>query len=108
MNLSENELRDEGVIRVAKALEVGHDKLEEADLNTNSIRRAGVRCLAQVMVQKPEFKLLNVNRNYISEEGADEVRNIFKRCPEMVASLDDNDPDGGDEDGKNGDNRVEW
>ncbi|PKI37490.1 RAN GTPase-activating protein 2 isoform X2 [Punica granatum] len=98
LNLSENELKDEGTICVAKALEEGHDKLEEVDFNTNSIRRAGARFLAQIVVQKPGFKLLNINGNFISEEGVDEVNNIFKKCPEMLASLDENDPDGGDED----------
>lgn len=109
LNLSENELKDEGTIHIAKALEEGHDKLEEVDFNTNSIRRAGARCLAQVVVQKLGLKLLNIDSNFISEEGVDEVKNIFKKCPEKLAPLDENDPDGGDEDDEeeNGDDGDE-
>lgn len=98
LNLSENELKDEGTILVAKSLGEGHDKLEEVDFSTNSIRRAGARCLAQVVVHKSEFKLLNINGNFISEEGVDEIKNIFKKCPGMLGPLDENDSEGEDED----------
>lgn len=98
LNLAENELKDEGAIQIGKALQEGHEQLTEVDLNTNSIRRAGARFLAQVVVQKPGFKLLNIDGNFISEDGIDEVKSIFKKSPEMLASLDENDPEGGDED----------
>ncbi|KAF2284153.1 hypothetical protein GH714_019610 [Hevea brasiliensis] len=72
LNLSENELKDEGAIQISKALEEGHLQLNEVDLSTNSIGRVGARVLAQVVVQKPNFKLLNINDNCISDEGIDE------------------------------------
>ncbi|KAK4759166.1 hypothetical protein SAY87_022297 [Trapa incisa] len=98
LNLSENELKDGGTILVAKILEEGHDKLEEVDFNTNLIRRAGALCLAKVVARKAKFKLLNINGNFISNDGVDDIQSIFKKCPEMLASLDENDPEGGDED----------
>nr|CCG20288.1 Ran GTPase activating protein 2 [Solanum berthaultii] len=97
LSLGENELKDEGAIQIAKALE-GHSHLIEVDMNSNALRRAGARVLAQTVLHKDEFKLLNVNGNFISEEGVDELKEIFKKSPEMLASLEDNDPEGEDED----------
>ncbi|XP_038682671.1 RAN GTPase-activating protein 1-like isoform X2 [Tripterygium wilfordii] len=96
LNLSENELKDEGAILIGKALEVGHWQLTDVDLSSNSLRRAGARYLAQSVVHKPGFKLLNINGNFISDEGIDEVKDMFKNCPSMLGSLDENDPDGED------------
>nr|CCG20304.1 Ran GTPase activating protein 2 [Solanum stoloniferum] len=96
LSLGENELKDEGAIQIAKALE-GHSHLIEVDMSSNALRRAGARVLAQTVLHKDEFKLLNVNGNFISEEGVDELKEIFKKSPEMLASLEDNDPEGEDE-----------
>ncbi|KAJ7954918.1 RAN GTPase activating protein 2 [Quillaja saponaria] len=97
LNLSENELKDEGAIQVSKALE-GHVQLKEVDLSSNLIRRVGARLLAQTLVQKAEFKLLNINGNFISDEGIDEVKDIFEKSPDMLGPLDENDLEGGDDD----------
>lgn len=97
LSLGENELKDEGAIQIAKALE-GHNHLIEVDMSSNALRRAGARVLAQTVLHKDEFKLLNVNGNFISEEGVDELKEIFKKSPEMLASLEDNDPEGEDKD----------
>nr|CCG20253.1 Ran GTPase activating protein 2 [Solanum tuberosum subsp. andigenum] len=97
LSLGENELKDEGAIQIAKALE-GHSHLIEVDMSSNALRRAGARVLAQTVLHKEEFKLLNVNGNFISEEGVDELKEIFKKSPEVLASLEDNDPEGEDED----------
>ncbi|KAG8663393.1 RAN GTPase-activating protein 1 [Manihot esculenta] len=96
LNLSENELKDEGGILIAKAIESGHGQLNEVDLSTNSIRRAGARLLGQAVVLKPGFKLLNINGNFISDEGIDEVKDIFKNLPGVLGPLDENDPEGED------------
>ncbi|KAA8543237.1 hypothetical protein F0562_021268 [Nyssa sinensis] len=96
LNLAENELKDDGAILIAKALEEGHDQLTEVDLSANSIRRAGARVLAQAVVRKPRFKLLNVNTNFISDEGVDELKDIFKNSPGVLGPLDENDPEGED------------
>lgn len=100
LNLAENELKDEGAILISKALEEGHNHLTEVDLSTNSIRRAGARLLAQTVASKPGFKLLNINGNFISDEGIDEVKDIFKDYPDVLGPLDENDPEGEDNDGE--------
>ncbi|KAL9228361.1 hypothetical protein vseg_003950 [Gypsophila vaccaria] len=97
LNLSENELKDEGAIQIGKCLEEGHPRLTELDMNTNGLRRAGARLLAQIVVNKPDFKLLNLNGNYISDDGIDDINEIFKKCPEKLGPLDENDPEGEDE-----------
>ncbi|KAF2603554.1 hypothetical protein F2Q70_00026319 [Brassica cretica] len=96
LNLSENELKDEGTILIAKALDEGPDQLTEVDLSTNMMTRAGARALAQTVLKKHTFKLFNINGNFISEEGVDEVNDMFKDSPEKLGLLDDNDPDGED------------
>ncbi|KAG5246208.1 RAN GTPASE ACTIVATING protein [Salix suchowensis] len=100
LNLAENELKDEGAILIAKAIEDGHDQLNEA---------AGARLLAQAVVHKPGFKSLNINGNYISDEGIDEVKDIFKSLPDVLGKLDENDPEGEDldEDAREEDGDVE-
>ncbi|KAK3193797.1 hypothetical protein Dsin_025107 [Dipteronia sinensis] len=98
LNLAENELKDEGALLIGKSLVEGHGQLTEVDLSVNSIRRAGARLLAQVAVIKPGFKMLNINGNFISDEGIDEVKDIFKQCPDMLGPLDENDPEGEDND----------
>ncbi|CAN6993259.1 unnamed protein product [Brassica oleracea var. botrytis] len=67
LNLSENELKDEG--------------------------RDGAVALADVVMKKEGFMLLNIDGNIISEEGVEEVREIFKKKPELLGDLDENDPD---------------
>ncbi|KAK1373022.1 WPP domain-containing protein [Heracleum sosnowskyi] len=88
LNLSENELKDEGAIQIAKALEQGCVELNEVDLSTNLIRGAGARVLAQAVIAKPGFKLLNINANYISDEGVDEIKDMFKSSPAVLSLLE--------------------
>lgn len=106
LNLAENELKDEGIIQISKALEEGHSLLKEVDISTNLIRRAGARQIAQVVVEKPGFTLLNINGNIISDDGIDELKEIFKKSPRMLGSLDENDPEGGDEDEESGEGEA--
>lgn len=90
LNLAENELKDEGATLIGKALVQGHGRLNEVDLSTNLITRAGARILAEAVESKPGFKLLNINGNCIYEEGIDEVKNIFKHSPLTLEPLDEN------------------
>ncbi|KAK6130354.1 hypothetical protein DH2020_035911 [Rehmannia glutinosa] len=101
LNLSENELKDEGAIQISKALGDAHEQLKEVDLSQNSIR-AAAKIVAQNLVHLPGFKCLNVNGNFISDEGIDELKDIFKECPDKLGPLDENDPDENDYDDKDG------
>lgn len=106
LNLSENELKDEGAVLISKSLQEGHAQLKEVDLSTNMIRGLGARLLAQAVVNKPDFVMLNINGNWMTEEGIDEVKEILKvgKTVDVLGPLDDNDPDGEeDDDGSNAD-----
>ncbi|KAG6428055.1 hypothetical protein SASPL_112304 [Salvia splendens] len=103
LNLSENDLKDDGAIQISKAFGEGQDQLKEVDMSQNSLTTTA-RKLAQALVHLPGFKLLNVNGNFISEEDIDELRSIFKECQEKLGPLDENDPEGNDfDDSKGGD-----
>ncbi|XP_074268947.1 RAN GTPase-activating protein 2-like [Silene latifolia] len=98
LNLAENELKDDGAILIAKALEEGHGQLCELDMSCNLIRNAGAQYLAHAILNKPGFKKLNIDGNYISDDGVDEVRDILKGSPYILGPFDDNDPQGEDTD----------
>lgn len=94
INLSENELKDEGSIVISKALEEEFLRLTEVDLSSNQIRRAGARVLGQAVIGKPGFKLLNINGNFLSDEGVEDLKEMFKNSPDLLGPLDENDPEG--------------
>ncbi|XP_051127877.1 RAN GTPase-activating protein 2 [Andrographis paniculata] len=100
LNLSENDLKDDGAIQIVKMFGDGHSKLKDVDLSQNSLRRAAARLVARAVVGLPGFGFLNVDGNAISDDGVDELKEIFKLCPEKLGPLDENDPDGEDLDEK--------
>ncbi|CAA0839865.1 RAN GTPase-activating protein 1 [Striga hermonthica] len=99
LNLSENDLKDDGAVQISKAF---GDRLSEVDLSMNSIR-AAAKVLARRVVSLPEFKLLNLNGNCILDEDIDELKCIFEDCPDKLGPLDENDPDENDDDREGGD-----
>ncbi|GKC31313.1 Ran GTPase-activating protein 1 [Tanacetum coccineum] len=94
IGLSMNKLADEGAIVIAKALEEDLSRLTEVDLRTNMIRGAGARVLSHAVIGKQGFKLLNINGNFLSDEGVEDVTKIFTNSPYLLGPLDENDPQG--------------
>jgi Ran GTPase-activating protein 1 len=97
LTLAENELKDDGAVIIAKSLEDGHTDLKELDVSTNMLQRVGARCFARAVAYKPAFVQLNMNGNFISDEGIDEVKDILKagkKSLDVLGSLDENEPDG--------------
>lgn len=95
--LSENELKDEGSVLICRALEEGHEHLKELDLSSNSISGVGAKVAAELVVNKPDFDLLNIDGNCISEEGIDAVKDVLRRGDKgvtVLGSLEDNDAEG--------------
>lgn len=79
-------------------------ELEYVDMSYNDLRREGALGLAHVVVKKKSFKMLNIDGNVISVKGIDEVKDLFKNCPQLLGPLDENNPDGEeneDHEGKN-------
>ncbi|TVU19344.1 hypothetical protein EJB05_35488, partial [Eragrostis curvula] len=95
--LAENELKDDGAVIIAKSLEDGHTDLKELDVSTNMLQRVGARCFAKAITDKPGFVKLNMNGNFISDEGIDEVKKILKdgkNSVDVLGPLDENEPEG--------------
>lgn len=93
LNFSENDLKDEGCVEIVKCVE--NLELEYVDMSYNDLRKEGALGLANVVVKKECFKMLNIDGNVISVKGIEEVKEIFKNCPKLLGPLDENDPDGG-------------
>ncbi|KAG0466026.1 hypothetical protein HPP92_020190 [Vanilla planifolia] len=97
-------MKDEGAVVIGKALEGSNPQLRELDFSSNMLRRAGATCLARAVVtNKPDFVLLNIDDNAISEEGIEEVKEILrngKKDETVLGSLDDNEPEGEEESGE--------
>ncbi|KAL8259129.1 hypothetical protein R6Q59_027082 [Mikania micrantha] len=100
INLSENELKDQGAITIGKALEDDFQWLCIVDLSANGIETDGGMSLAKAVADKPVFRLLNINGNLLSYKGIEGVREIFKIFPRKIGPLDDNDPHDKDDDDK--------
>ncbi|KAM0916290.1 hypothetical protein ACQ4PT_010356 [Festuca glaucescens] len=101
LTLAENELKDAGAVAIAQSLQEGHPDLKELDVSTNMFQRSGARCIAQAITNKPGFVLLNINANFIPDEGIDEVKEILKggkNSLDVLGPLDENDPEGDPED----------
>nr|GEV27778.1 hypothetical protein [Tanacetum cinerariifolium] len=81
---------DEGAIRIANGIKDGFDRLIKVDLSINDIRTVGASVLSQADVGKPGFKILNIDGNFLSDEGADHVREIFKNFLSVLGPLDEN------------------
>ncbi|KAG2586282.1 RAN GTPase-activating protein 1-like [Panicum virgatum] len=110
LTLAENELKDAGAVIIAKSLEDGHVDLKEFDVSTNMFQRAGARCFARAVANKPGFVQLNIDGNFISDEGIDEVKDILKagkNSLDVLGSLDENEPEGQPDDGDEDDDDDE-
>ncbi|KAG2242341.1 hypothetical protein Bca52824_095817 [Brassica carinata] len=66
LNLSNNDLKDEGCVVIAHSLEPL--ELKYVDMSYNNLRREGALSLAHVVVKKEGFKILNIDGNMISFE----------------------------------------
>ena len=86
----------------------GHEHLKELDLSSNFISAEGAKVAAESMINKPNFDLLNIDGNCISEEGIVVVKDVLRRSVKGVSvlgSLEDNDAkgEGDDYEGEDGD-----
>ncbi|GLJ14784.1 hypothetical protein SUGI_0239860 [Cryptomeria japonica] len=108
--VSENELKDAGLLIICKALLEGHDHLKELDLSTNGITGIGAKVAAETVANKPDFILLNIDGNYISEEGIETIKYVLRKGAKGVSvlgSLEENDEEGGGDDEENEDDNED-
>ncbi|KAI4368325.1 hypothetical protein MLD38_016895 [Melastoma candidum] len=84
----------DGGVALSEALE-GCFNMRKLDLRDNMFgwgEILGTGCGSETWIQAAEHQ-----RDFISEDGVDDVKETFKKCPEMLASLEENDPEGGDD-----------
>ena len=96
LRLSENEMGDQGIAMVCLALKHSGSPLTDFDVSLNELQRAGAVAAARLAVSKPQFAALNLDGNFISEEGVEEISGMLSEAGLMHAllPLDENDPDG--------------
>ncbi|CAG9334043.1 unnamed protein product [Blepharisma stoltei] len=67
LKLSENNIQSEGLLPLAQAFP---SSLSELYLDTNSITKSGIMCLAKELPRLTMLKIFSLNHNYIEDEGA--------------------------------------
>ena len=87
----DNELKDAGAIRLAAALP---PSLETIDMSSCEIGRAGAVAVAEAVKDFPGLKSVNLDCNFISDEGVEIIQSLLGT---KLGSLEDNDPDGYEE-----------
>ena len=99
LNVAENEFGDFGVAQICVALKMSGCPLEELDVSNNELMNAGAVAAARLVASRPGFKSLNLNENYISDEGIEEVKSVLDGAglSTVLGSLDLNDADMADE-----------
>ena len=86
--LADNELKDKGAMILARALP---KSLKILDLNSSEIGSNGALAIASAIKDFPLLESVNLNGNFISEEG---VEALSKMLGGKLGSLEDNDPEG--------------
>jgi Ran GTPase-activating protein 1 len=99
LHIAENELGDFGVAQICVALKMSGCPLQELDVSNNEIVSAGAVAAARLAASKPGFTSLNLNENYISDEGVEELKSVLDAAgiANVLGSLEENDADMADE-----------
>jgi Ran GTPase-activating protein 1 len=99
LKIAENELGDFGVLQICMALKHSGCPLVELDVSTNELVQAGAVAAATLAASKPGFACLNLDANYISDEGVDEVRAVLEGAgiSSALMPMEENDADMADE-----------
>jgi len=81
------------------ALKMSGCPLQELDVSNNEIVSAGAVAAARLAASKPGFTSLNLNENYISDEGVEELKSVLDAAgiANVLGSLEENDADMADE-----------
>lgn len=85
LNLYANNIQAEGAQFIAKAIKNRNFKHFELDLYFNNVTEVGTKDLAESIStnQKLESLSLNLDFNYIKNEGGKELGTMFKQLPQL-------------------------
>lgn len=99
LKIAENELGDFGVTQICVALKMSGAPIVELDVSTNELVHAGAVAAARLAAAKVGFTALNLDANYISDEGVEEVKSVLEGAGISAAlmSMEENDADMADE-----------
>jgi len=94
LKLEENELETSGALKLLVGL--GNPmscSLETIDLRTNQIGRVGANAMVEYFLKTPAGKKIELNDNQISSDGLNAIQNLIKDKPDLLGSLDENEPE---------------
>ena len=99
LKIAENELGDFGVAQICVALKMSGCPLVELDVSTNELVQAGAVAAARLAASKAGFSCLNLDANYISNEGIEEVQAVMEAAgiSSALLPMDENDADMADD-----------
>lgn len=100
LKIAENELGDLGVAQICVALKMSGCPLVELDVSTNELVQAGAVAAARLAASNVEtFTSLNLDANYISDEGVEEVQAVLEGAgiSSALLPMEENDADMADE-----------
>jgi len=78
LKLEENELGNEGTKLIATALQEGHELLEEVDLSVNGIEDNGALAIGKALLDKVHLKILQLKDNDVSEDAQEELKTLYE------------------------------
>ena len=99
LKIAENELGDFGVAQICVALKMSGCPLVELDVSTNELVQAGAVAAANLAASKAGFASLNLDANYISDEGVEGVKSVMEGAgiSGALMPMEENDHDMADE-----------
>ena len=99
LKISENELGDLGVAQICVALKMAGCPVVELDVSTNELVEKGAVAAAKLAASRAGFTSLNLDGNYISDEGVEEVKSIMEGAgiASALMPMEENDADMADD-----------
>ena len=92
LSLADNELKDRGAMILAQSLP---SSLKVLDLSSSEIGSNGALAIANAIKDFPNLESVNLNGNFISEESVETLETLLGK---KLGNLEDNDPEGFEED----------
>ncbi|KAM4722127.1 ran GTPase-activating protein 1 [Rhinophrynus dorsalis] len=100
INFGDCLVRSKGALAIAAALKEGLHKLKELNLSFCEIKRDAALTLVESVEDKSELEKLDLNGNYLGEEGCEHVQEILDgfNMATVLGSLSDDEGDEDDDD----------
>ncbi|XP_009075278.1 PREDICTED: ran GTPase-activating protein 1 [Acanthisitta chloris] len=99
INFGDCLVRSKGAVAIADAVKEGLNKLKELNLSFCEIKRDAALTVAEAIEDKAELEKLDLNGNYLGEEGCEQLQEILEsfNMAAVLGSLSDDDEDDDDD-----------